>query len=207
MRSSIKKNPLLLLFALLQLQVAAVAAQSVTSTTAAPSLATNTSSTSSSTAVSSKSSTHHPTTTSREGPTYNGPAYGYGTPSTGGNAGNGGSDNGSMGVPKGGLIAIIVVVGLVAIIGLTSAVLFYLAKKRQWEIRNSIRRVSRRFTGKDQRQSNRHGAVRMQSPGSGKSRDLEKGISRKDGPRTTVTVGVKPQEPRPSETTKSKPAN
>jgi hypothetical protein len=43
-------------------------------------------------------------------------------------------------------IAIAVVVGLVAILGITSAVLFYVAKKRQWEVRASIRRSARRVT-------------------------------------------------------------
>ena len=43
-------------------------------------------------------------------------------------------------------IAIAVVVGLVAILGITSAILFYLAKKRQWEVRASIRKSARRVT-------------------------------------------------------------
>lgn len=43
-------------------------------------------------------------------------------------------------------IAIAVIVGLVVVVGITSAILFYLAKKRQWEVRASIRRSARRVT-------------------------------------------------------------
>ncbi|PGH13096.1 hypothetical protein AJ80_06468 [Polytolypa hystricis UAMH7299] len=61
--------------------------------------------------------------------------------------GSSGKSDGSINLSKGAQIAIIVVAIIVAIIGITSAVLFYLAKKRQWEIRASIRRSARRLTG------------------------------------------------------------
>jgi hypothetical protein len=42
------------------------------------------------------------------------------------------------------LIAIIVVVSVVAVLGVTTGVLFYLAKKREWKIRENIRRSARK---------------------------------------------------------------
>lgn len=42
------------------------------------------------------------------------------------------------------MIAIIVVVVLVALIGIASSVLFYLAKKREWRVRETIRKSARR---------------------------------------------------------------
>lgn len=62
-------------------------------------------------------------------------------------------------------------------------ILFFIAKKRQWEVRKSLVRVSRRLTGKAkqdqaavdaQRRSRRHGAVRVGSPVL-RPKDLEKG--------------------------------
>ncbi|KAI9824772.1 MAG: hypothetical protein M1832_001600 [Thelocarpon impressellum] len=48
---------------------------------------------------------------------------------------------------RGAMIAIIIVAALVGVGGIASAILFYIAKKRQWEIRKSIRRSARRLTG------------------------------------------------------------
>ena len=68
-----------------------------------------------------------------------------------------------------------------------STILYFVAKKRQWEVRKTIKRASRRVASKvDMRrsmdarrsraQSRSRGAVRMQSPAaSSKGRDLEKG--------------------------------
>ncbi|QSS57734.1 hypothetical protein I7I53_12013 [Histoplasma capsulatum var. duboisii H88] len=55
------------------------------------------------------------------------------------------SGQGSINISQGGIIAIAVIVGIVVILGVTSAVLFYIAKKRSWEIRASIRRSARRL--------------------------------------------------------------
>ncbi|KAI9890978.1 MAG: hypothetical protein M1814_003479 [Vezdaea aestivalis] len=55
---------------------------------------------------------------------------------------------GGINISKGGLAAIIVVVVVVALIGIVSAVLFFVAKKRSWEVRKSIRRTARRFTSR-----------------------------------------------------------
>ncbi|KAF2171418.1 hypothetical protein M409DRAFT_18535 [Zasmidium cellare ATCC 36951] len=60
---------------------------------------------------------------------------------------SGGSSN-SFNLSKGGLAAIIVVVALVVIVGVATTTLFIIAKRRQWNIRASIRRASRRFTGR-----------------------------------------------------------
>ncbi|WPH02482.1 Hypothetical protein R9X50_00534600 [Acrodontium crateriforme] len=64
------------------------------------------------------------------------------------NAGASGADTSSFSLSKGGLIAIIVVIVVVAIFGIGSTVLFVVAKRRQWSIRASIRRASRRLTGR-----------------------------------------------------------
>ncbi|KAK2761644.1 hypothetical protein FQN54_001472 [Arachnomyces sp. PD_36] len=60
-------------------------------------------------------------------------------------AGAEGSSSGSINLKKGDEIAIIVVASLVVVIGVASAILYYLAKKRQWQVRASIRRSARRI--------------------------------------------------------------
>ncbi|KAL3476307.1 hypothetical protein BJX99DRAFT_228251 [Aspergillus californicus] len=47
------------------------------------------------------------------------------------------------GMSSGGMIALCVIVGVVVILGFSSAALFYLAKKRQWEMREKLRRSAR----------------------------------------------------------------
>lgn len=64
--------------------------------------------------------------------------------------------------------------------------LFYVAKKRQWEVRKTIKRASRRVVSKvdprQSRQSRPKGMVRMQDPPpSAKPADLEKGNVTKSG--------------------------
>jgi hypothetical protein len=59
-------------------------------------------------------------------------------------AGASGSDSGSITLSQGGMIAIIVMVVAVSLFGIASAVLYYLAKKRSWEVRKSIRRSARK---------------------------------------------------------------
>jgi hypothetical protein len=125
---------------------------------------------------------------------------GRGVSSTGAdsNAGAEGPDSGAISLSKGGIAAIIAVVVVVALLGgkrsrkhkcsrgsdadalpVGSVVLYIIAKRRQWKVRESIRRASRRITGrsdgaKTQRQSKR-GAVRVEQPRSSKAADLEKG--------------------------------
>ncbi|KAH9224520.1 hypothetical protein DL95DRAFT_439674, partial [Leptodontidium sp. 2 PMI_412] len=54
-------------------------------------------------------------------------------------AGAEGADHGSIAISRGGIIAIIVVAVSVCVLGAVSAILFYLAKKRSWQVRESIR--------------------------------------------------------------------
>lgn len=61
-------------------------------------------------------------------------------------AGASGSSQTAISLNTGDQIAIGVVVGLVALVGISSAILFYIAKKRQWEVRASLRRSARRVT-------------------------------------------------------------
>lgn len=57
---------------------------------------------------------------------------------------SGDSSGNSVGISTGGLIAIIVVVVVVAILGVTMGVLFYFAKKREWTMKETIRRSARK---------------------------------------------------------------
>ncbi|KAL4885271.1 hypothetical protein BJY04DRAFT_180515 [Aspergillus karnatakaensis] len=47
------------------------------------------------------------------------------------------------GMSSGGMIALCVIVGVVVIIGFSSAALFYVAKKRQWAMREALRRSAK----------------------------------------------------------------
>ncbi|CZR51887.1 uncharacterized protein PAC_01764 [Phialocephala subalpina] len=60
------------------------------------------------------------------------------------NAGAAGTDSSSISISRGGVIAIIVCATFVCVFGVVSAILFYLAKKRDWKVRESIRRSARR---------------------------------------------------------------
>ncbi|KAM7207486.1 hypothetical protein V8F20_002172 [Naviculisporaceae sp. PSN 640] len=59
-------------------------------------------------------------------------------------AGASGSSSNGIVISRGGLIAIIIVVVLVALVGILSAVLFYIAKKREWTMRETIRKSARK---------------------------------------------------------------
>ncbi|KAH0829457.1 hypothetical protein FOPE_10686 [Fonsecaea pedrosoi] len=61
-------------------------------------------------------------------------------------AGAAGPDTGSVNLSRGATIAIAVVVSIVVVLGVTMTVLFFLAKKRQWKIKESIRRSARKVT-------------------------------------------------------------
>ncbi|KAL9113869.1 MAG: hypothetical protein Q9227_002003 [Pyrenula ochraceoflavens] len=60
-------------------------------------------------------------------------------------AGASGGGDGGVDLSNGAIIAICVVVAVVVIIAVASAILFYLAKKRQWAVRASLRRSVRRL--------------------------------------------------------------
>jgi len=61
-------------------------------------------------------------------------------------AGAEGPDVGSVNLSKGATIAIAVVVSVVVVLGITMAVLYYGAKKRQWKVKENIRRSARKVT-------------------------------------------------------------
>ncbi|KAF1359244.1 hypothetical protein EJ07DRAFT_156154 [Lizonia empirigonia] len=129
---------------------------------------------------------------------YNG---GSDNPQNSDDAGAAGSSKGAFELSSGGLVAIIVVAVIVVIGGIGSATLWWLAKKRQWDVRQSIRRASRRITGRStvdvskQNRQNRRTSIRLASPPPGRNarakqeRDLEKGLpmSTKEG-RTVTTI-------------------
>lgn len=59
-------------------------------------------------------------------------------------AGAAGSSPGAAQLSHGALIAIIVVVAFAVVLGISTAVLFYLAKKKEWKVRESIRRSAKK---------------------------------------------------------------
>ncbi|KAI5237593.1 hypothetical protein E4T42_09195 [Aureobasidium subglaciale] len=63
-------------------------------------------------------------------------------------AGASGGDSGSFKLSKGGFAAIISVVSIGVGLGLVFLILFVVARRRQWKVRQSIARASRRFTGR-----------------------------------------------------------
>ncbi|THY71713.1 hypothetical protein D6C86_09263 [Aureobasidium pullulans] len=63
-------------------------------------------------------------------------------------AGASGGDSGSFKLSKGGFAAIISVVSIGVGLGIIFLVLFVVAKRRQWNVRKSIARASRRLTGR-----------------------------------------------------------
>ncbi|KAF1923020.1 uncharacterized protein M421DRAFT_426256 [Didymella exigua CBS 183.55] len=128
---------------------------------------------------------------------YNG---GSDNPQSSDDAGAAGSSKGAFELSSGGLIAIIVVAVIVVIGGIASATLWWLAKKRQWDVRQSIRRASRRMTGRSavdtsNNRQNRRTGIRLNSPPPGRNarptqeRDVEKALplAGKEG-RTTTTI-------------------
>jgi len=97
-------------------------------------------------------------------------------------AGASGSSQTAISLNTGDIIAIGIVVGLVVILGIASAILFYLAKKRQWEVRASLRRSARRLTT----------AVRARTPMKANfSRRDREGIVRIDPPASSKNAGLK----------------
>ncbi|KAL9619740.1 MAG: hypothetical protein Q9160_005671 [Pyrenula sp. 1 TL-2023] len=120
---------------LLSVLLPAVHAQSTITSSASPAATSNT----------------FPLTTSGSNPPLN-PATAPGDPtdpnseSAQNAAGAEGGSSGGVDLSTGTIVAICVVVGVVVILGVSSAILFYLAKKRQWAVRASLRRSARRVT-------------------------------------------------------------
>ncbi|KAF1813482.1 hypothetical protein P152DRAFT_457844 [Eremomyces bilateralis CBS 781.70] len=129
---------------------------------------------------------------------------GLGTSTDPGVAGAAGPDSGGIHISTGGIIGIAVGIA-VAVIGIgVMWFLWYMAKKRSWDVRSSIRRVSRRLTGgiSAKRKSNRT-ATRLASPP--RDRDVEKGYKESFRPEKSKPVAnVKPIEMnKPAKETKN----
>ena len=129
-----------------------------------------------------------------------------------------GTDSSSFHLSNGGLIAIIVVVAVVAVFGskwptlktprvhttapltsltVASIVLYVLAKKRQWNVRQSIKRASRRLTGRQDTSSRRSEAERRKR--SGIVAGSKPGVKAADPPghKRGVVVEVEDEEKGP----------
>ncbi|OQO13296.1 hypothetical protein B0A48_01524 [Cryoendolithus antarcticus] len=146
-------------------QIASSASATVTTPTQIPSstLATSISSASAAT----------PTASSSAGGTeYNAPG-GAGSTDSGSDLGASGSDGGNFfSLSKGAIAGIIVVVVLVALFGIASTILFVVAKRRSWTIRETLRRGSQRLTGRGPTappSSSRKGGVMIADRGSRKA--------------------------------------
>ncbi|KAF7191230.1 hypothetical protein HII31_07253 [Pseudocercospora fuligena] len=78
--------------------------------------------------------------------------YGYSEGSSGNtvdtDAGASGSQSGGFTLSRGGLIAICIIVAVVALFGIVTLSLFIIAKRRQWTMRQTLKRASRRLTGR-----------------------------------------------------------
>ncbi|ROW06628.1 hypothetical protein VPNG_06701 [Cytospora leucostoma] len=57
---------------------------------------------------------------------------------------SGASGGKTFDMSTGALVAIIVIVVIVALLGIASATIFYLAKKREWKVRETIRRSAKK---------------------------------------------------------------
>lgn len=53
-------------------------------------------------------------------------------------------ESGGMKISEEALIAIIVVVSVIAVLGVSMAILFYIAKKREWKMRQKLRQSARK---------------------------------------------------------------
>ncbi len=118
------------------------------------------------------------------------PTYASAAPTIDTQGGASGTDSSSFSLSQGGLIAIIVIVVLVAVFGIASIVLFVLAKKRQWNVRASIKRASRRLTGRDPGPTRKEAEARRKRSGVVAG---GRGGERMGGKRE-VTVEVKDEE-------------
>ncbi|KAK4463843.1 hypothetical protein QBC42DRAFT_264910 [Cladorrhinum samala] len=109
----------------------------------------------------------------------------------GSSAGAAGPSTGGITISRGALIAIVVVVVVVAIVGIASSVLFFVAKKREWTVKETIRRSARKVvTALTPRRSefprsvkeSRGGRVKLDevppTPRIPEHLDLEKGVAR-----------------------------
>ncbi|KAM0480820.1 hypothetical protein ACHAPX_003707 [Trichoderma viride] len=131
------------------------------------------------------------------------------TPQDGTDAGAAGdSSANSITLSTGALVAIIVVVVVVILIGVTTASLFFIAKKREWTIKETIRRSTKRVaTALTPRRSEFPRSVKGSTRSSRKGRtklnddipptprlrpeDLEKGLARSESKAVGRSSGGK----------------
>ncbi|KAI9666869.1 MAG: hypothetical protein M1831_001374 [Alyxoria varia] len=121
------------------------------------------------------------------------------------NAGASGDDGKAYDLSTGGLVAIIVVVVVVAIFGIASAVLFYVAKKRQWKLREKMKHASRRVASKvttpltsrfPRDQTGSRGTVRMHSPAPARTKHQQPDPEKRQTKKVTQTMEI--EEPAKS---------
>ncbi|KAI9730135.1 MAG: hypothetical protein M1834_006128 [Cirrosporium novae-zelandiae] len=113
-------------------------------------------------------------------------------------AGASGGEGGSgFNLPKGAMIAICVVVGVVAIVGIVATVLWFGVKKRQWEIKETIRKSARKvkegimtpLTPRFPRHARREpGLERIQEPSPALLREDRRGSDVEKGFGTTTKI-------------------
>ncbi|KXS94169.1 hypothetical protein AC579_605 [Pseudocercospora musae] len=105
--------------------------------------------------------------------------YGYSEHSSGNtvdtDAGASGWQSGGFTLSRGGLIAICIIVAVVALFGIVTLSLFIIAKRRQWTMRQTLKRASRRLTG---RGGQRPAAVDRQSRRAGLAMTAQQGHKR-----------------------------
>lgn len=105
-----------------------------------------------------------------------------------------GTSAGGVALSRGALIAIIVVVVLVALLGIATSTLFFVAKKREWTVKETLRRSARKVvTALTPRRSEFPKSVKESSGQGGRARfddvpptprikpeylDLEKGLEK-----------------------------
>lgn len=75
---------------------------------------------------------------------YSGPGDAGGGGAVNNDAGASGASPNAMTLSPGAMIAIIVVVVVVGVVGIATAALFFVAKKREWTVRETLRRSTRK---------------------------------------------------------------
>lgn len=162
--------------------------------------------------------TRQATHTYTEVPAASGGGYGsYGSNAVNTEGGASGTSASSFNLSQGAMIAIIVVVVTVAVFGsktytksstkralltvliVASVVLFILAKRRQWNIRQSIKRASRRLTGRTNPPSSKQQAAKKKRSGIVAGTGSQSGTraAYPPGEKRGVVVEVKDEEKGP----------
>ncbi|KAK7422268.1 hypothetical protein QQZ08_009574 [Neonectria magnoliae] len=110
---------------------------------------------------------------------------------------SGDSSGNSVSISEGGMIAIIVVVVFVLVVGVSTTILFFIAKKREWKVKETLRKSTRKvinaltprrseFPSSVKGSSSRRSRARLDDvPPTPRLRpeDLEKGLSKAEAKR------------------------